>query len=235
MNNLSLASALLFEPRKAFDEIAQRPRYWFPLLLVVVCTITLSVWYQSVVDVGWLVDKQMRAFDTARRLTEEQIAERVHRAAEHPGAQIAVAGVATAIFLPLVFLLVAAYYSLAGKITNVERGFRQWFALSCWTALPTLLTLIPAAVVLLTATSAQIEPGDMQPLSLNSLVFHRAMGEPGYSLFTSLQLTQVLSLYLAAFGVKLWSGRSWLFGIVFSALPFVLIYGIWAFIALGRS
>jgi hypothetical protein len=235
MNNLSLASALLFEPRKAFDEIAQRPRYWFALLLLVVCTVALTMWYQSVVDIGWLMDKQMRAFDTARRLTEDQIATRVQAAAEHRGAQVAITGVATAIFLPLVLLLSAGYYSLAGKVTNVERGFRQWFELSCWTALPTVLAVIPAAIVLLTATTKQIEPGDMQPLSLNSLIFHRAMGEPGYSLFTSLQITQILSLYLAAFGVKLWSGRSWLFAIVFSALPFVLIYGIWAFRALGHS
>ena len=42
----------------------------------------------------------------------------------------------------------------------------------------------------------------------------------------------LLSLYLAAFGIKTWSGRSWLFGIVFAALPFVVIYGIWALIAL---
>ena len=36
MNNLALLSALAFEPRKAFDEIAQRPRFWFPLLLLMI-------------------------------------------------------------------------------------------------------------------------------------------------------------------------------------------------------
>jgi hypothetical protein len=235
MNNLSLVSALAFEPRKAFDDIAQRPRFWFALLTLLVCTLTISIWYQTIVDMGWLVDKQMRAIDTARRLTEEQIAQRVRMAAEHPGAQLAITVVATAIFLPVVMLIVGLYYSLAGKVTNVERSFKQWFSLACWTSLPTVLTVIPAAVVLLTATTRQIEPADMQPLSLNSLIFHRAMGEPGYSLFTSMQLTQFLSLYLAALGVKLWSGKSWLFGIVFAALPFVLFYGIWAYIALGRS
>ena len=32
MNNLELASALVFEPRKAFAQIDARPRFWFPLL-----------------------------------------------------------------------------------------------------------------------------------------------------------------------------------------------------------
>lgn len=235
MNNLSLASALLFEPRKAFTDLAQRPRFWFPLLTLLVCTLTVTIWYQSVVDSGWLIDKQMRAYDTAHRLTEEQIAERVRMVSEHRGLQVAATAAATAIFLPALLLLVGLYYSLAGKITNVDRGFKQWFALACWSTLPTLLTVIPAAIVLFTATTTQIEPADMQPLSLNALVFHRAMAEPGYSLLSSVQLTQFLSLYLAALGVKVWSGKSWLFGIVFTALPFVLVYGIWAGLALGRS
>jgi hypothetical protein len=33
-------------------------------------------------------------------------------------------------------------------------------------------------------------------------------------------------------GVRTWSGRSWLFSCIFALLPYVLIYGIWAFISL---
>ena len=52
MNNLALLSALVFEPRKAFDEIAQRPRFWFPLLLLIAASVGLSVWYCSL-QVPW--------------------------------------------------------------------------------------------------------------------------------------------------------------------------------------
>ena len=37
---------------------------------------------------------------------------------------------------------------------------------------------------------------------------------------------------IAAVGVRVWSNRSWLFSILFTALPYLLIYGIWAFFAL---
>jgi hypothetical protein len=235
MGNTGLISALLFEPRKAFAEIAERPRYWVPLLLLVLGTVGLSVWYQASVDAQWLADLQLRNSPFARQLTEEQIATQVQAAGRNVGLRIGATAVGTAIVLPLIMLISSVYLLLAGKITNVQRSFRQWFALTCWTGLPSLLSIIPAAVTLLTATTRQIDPGDMQPLSLNALLMHRAMGEPGYTLFTSLQLPTLLSLYLATVGVKVWSGRSWLFSVVFAGLPTVLIFGIWAFLSLGRA
>jgi hypothetical protein len=235
MNSIAMLQALVFEPRKAFAAMAERPRVLFPLLLLIVATGGIALWYYNVVDLEWMTDRQIRASGFARALTEAQIEEQVKQAGAHPGRGSVIAVVATSLGVVIISLITALYYLLAGKITNVQRGFKQWFAFTAWTSLPSVLGVIPAAYVLLTATSAQIDQGDLQPLSLNSLFFQRAPGEPGYTLLLSINVLQFLSLYLAAVGVKTWSGRSWLFSIVFTALPFVLIYGIWAFFALGRS
>jgi len=235
MNSIAMLQALVFEPRKAFAEMAERPRVLFPLLLLIVATAGIALWYYRVVDLEWMTDQQLRNSGIAKALTEAQIEEMVKRAGENAGRGAIMAVLATAFGVVIVQLITALYYLLAGKITNLQRGFKQWFAFACWTALPSVLGVIPAAWVLLTATSAQISQGDLQPLSLNSLFFQRAPGEPGYTLLLSINLLQFLSLYLAAVGVKTWSGRSWLFSIIFTALPFVLIYGCWAFFALGRS
>jgi hypothetical protein len=71
----------------------------------------------------------------------------------------------------------------------------------------------------------------MQPLSLNELVFHRTMSQPGYSLLSSLGLVQVVSLWLTYVGIKTWSGRSTTYCLVFTLAPYVVIYGIWALFA----
>ena len=75
----------------------------------------------------------------------------------------------------------------------------------------------------------------LQPLSLNELVFHRATGTPGYSLLSALGLVQVAALWLTYVGVRVWSGRSTLFCLIFTLLPTVLIYGVWAFFAFRGS
>jgi hypothetical protein len=136
--------------------------------------------------------------------------------------------VATGLFIAFMLLVGAVYYLLAGKIAGVNRSFRHWLALSAWTSLPTVLAVIPAALVLLTATSNQVGQDSLQALSLNELFFKLEPGETGFTLLTNINLFTFVSLYLGAVGVKVWSSRSWLFSIVFSVLPLILIVGIWA-------
>jgi Yip1 domain len=130
----------------------------------------------------------------------------------------------------LVRVLEATWYTLAGKVMNVDRNFKQWFALANWTSLPAVIAVIPAAIALLMASGTQIDPGALQPLSLNELFFHRKMGESGYQLLSNLSLVSLLGALLAIIGVKCWSARSWLFATVFVLLPLVVICGIAALI-----
>lgn len=129
-------------------------------------------------------------------------------------------------------LIGALYLFLAGKVTGVDRSFRHWMAMSAWTSLPAALALVPAAFVLLSATTSQIPQESLQPLSFNELFFHRERGETGYLLFNILNVFQMAALLLAAIGVKAWSGRSWLFSALFVSLPWLLAIGIWALFAL---
>lgn len=235
MNNFAMLQALAFEPRRAFEAMAERPRSLFPLLLVALCSVGLVLWFYKVVDLAWLTDRTMRSGPLAGRLTEAQIEAQVSAAGSNPMRAGVIAAVFTCFALVIIRLLEAVYFLLAGKITNVQRSFGQWFALSCWTSVPSVLAAIPSAIVLLMATSSQMDQGELQPLSLNALFFRRAFDEPGFSLLTSINLLHFVALYLAALGVRTWSGRSWTFSIVFASLPWALIVGVWAFLAMGRS
>ncbi len=95
--------------------------------------------------------------------------------------------------------------------------------------------MITGAVVLLTATTAQIEDADLRVLSLNSLLFHKAAGEPGYAALSYLGLPELLSMILAIVGVRVWSRRGWVFSAIFTLLPAALILGCVALFTMGRS
>jgi hypothetical protein len=235
MSSLGILQALVFEPRKAFTELAERPRILFPLLLLLAGTAGLVLWYYQVVDLAWLTDQQLRARGTARQLTDAQLQQVVKTASENAGITGVVAAIVTAIVLALLYALVSAYYLLAGKITNVQRSFRQWFSLACWTSMPSLLTVITGGVVLLMATNPQIQDADLRVLSLNSLLFHKAQGEPGYALLSYIGLPELLSIYLAIMGIRVWSGRSWLFSTIFALLPVAIIGAVVAMVAMGRA
>jgi hypothetical protein len=233
MGNLGLFSSLLFEPRKAFAEIDARPRFWFPLLVLIATTVVVAVWYRSIVDIEWVTDRAIRASSFASRLTEAQIEAAVKRSVDSKTLGTVATVFGTPIAVVIIGLLGTLYLMLAGKITRVRRSFRHWFAFTWWAALPgAVLTFVASAFVLLTATTAQIDQTELKPLSLNALFLQKAAGEAGYTLFNSIDLIQIFSMYLAVVGVRHWSGRSWLFSTVFALLPYALIYGIWAFISL---
>lgn len=232
MNNFAVLQALAFEPRKAFAELDARPRFWWPLLVVAIASAVVNYWYTAAVDLEWLADIQLRANPLTQNMTSDELARMAQRSAANQGASAILNGVVTLLILPLIMLASALYYSIAGKVTGAERSYRHWLALSAWASIPTLLVLLASAIVLLTASTNQISQSDLQPLSFNSLFLHREPGDPGFTLLTSLNLIQLVSIYLATVGVRVWTGRSWLFSAIFVALPYVLLYGIWAFFSL---
>lgn len=233
MNSFAILQALIFEPKKAFAVLAERPKVAFPLLLLIVASVVTLFWYFSVADAEWLVDQSLRSNPRAAQMTEEQLKQAT---AFMSPAVIKWTSVIGAVFgILIIRLLEALYFLVAGKITKVQRSYKQWLSLASWSSLPGVLAVIPAAIVLATTTTTQIDQGRLQALSLNSLFFHRSLGEPGYSLLITVNLLQFVGLYLAAVGVRAWSGRSMLFSTVFVTLPWALIVGVWAFLALGRS
>lgn len=232
MNNLAVAQALVFEPRKAFAELDARPRFWWPLLVLALSNAVLTYWYTSIVDLEWLTHEQMSNSAFGANMTDDEIGRLARQAAEQQGFRAVLGACAALLGLPLVMLLVGLYYLLAGKVTRVERSFRHWYSLVTWTALPQVLVVIPAAFVLATASSAQIPQQALQPLSLNELFFHLAPGDSGFALLSNVSVLNFVSLYLGTVAVQLWSGRSWQFSFLFNALPLLVIIGVWALFAL---
>ena len=233
VNNIALAVALFTEPRRAFDAIAARPRWLFPLLVLLLTSLALLVWYYARVDLEWLIDQQLSASPRAATMTEEQRQAAARFTSR--GTMISISVIAVVLFIVLVRVLEAVWYLLAGKIGNVERSFRQWFSFACWTSLPQVIAVVPAVLVMMTTSTTQIDPGAINPLSLNELFFHRGMADPGYSFLTNVSVLHFVGLALAVFGLHHWSKRTWLFSSIFVLLPPVLIFGIWGYFSMVRG
>jgi hypothetical protein len=226
MNNLALSASLATAPSSAFEELRERPRFWFPLLLLVASTAAIVYWYYSMVDMEWLKDAMFSNDPSMQKLPEAERATAMSMLSRNT---MLWGSVISAIFiLPIFFLLQSLYLLLAAKVTKLPQGFKHWFALSCWSALPLLLSTVVAALLLIISDTTQVSPSVMQPLSINELVLQRPMGSPGYTLFESLSIPSVLGWILMIIGVRVWSQRSWTFSAIFIVLPLVILYGIWS-------
>jgi hypothetical protein len=225
LNNLQLARLLFTSPTKAFTELKQKPVFLLPMWLTLIGVAVVTAWYYSKVDIAWLQDQMIAARQIP--VTQQQ---RVASSMTRPmllWSSTIVAPIAVLIIVTISSL----YFMLAGSITNVRYSFRHWFAFNWWAASPQIIAFIPSLLILALSSTTQIYASALQPLSLNELVFHRAMGAPGYSFLSSLGLVQIAVAWLTYIGTRAWSGRSTLFCLVFALLPTALIYGVWALFA----
>ena len=231
MKNTEIAWAVLISPSSAFAELQERPRFWFPLLAIILSVVALIAWYYSVVDIQWLMEQMLSSNPRAAQMTEAQRTQAIEHTSRAMMLGSSVIG--GAVVVAAIKLLEALYYSLAGKVTNVERSFRHWLALASWTSLPSLLGVAASAVLLLAADTNQIGNGELATLSLNELFFHIPLGGKGNTLLTTLTILHPWMWWLTALGVRVWTGRSWTFSTLFALLPVLVGYGTWAAISLS--
>lgn len=229
MNNLAIAGALATAPSTAFTELRERPRFWFPLLVVTLSTAAVVYWYYSIVDIEWLKDVMYGNNPEIQKLPEADRARALGMFSR--GTLLWTSVVGTFVFVPIVYVLSALYYWLAAKVTKIPLGFKHWFVFTSWSALPAVIGTVVTAILLVTSSNTQIGPGVLAPLSLNELVLHRPFGSPGQSLLDVIGIPALLGWVLSIIGVRTWSGRSLGFSTIFVMLPGVVIYGIWAAIA----
>lgn len=229
MNDLAVATALATSPTSAFTELRERPRFWFPLVIVVLATAVIVAWYYSVVDIEWLKDALYSNNPDFMKMPEAQ---RTQAMAFVGRKMMLISGVVgTCMGLPFFYLLNSLYMLLAAKVTKVQYGLKHWFTLTSWSALPALLGALLAAIFLLIRDNDQIGPGVLQPLGLNELLFHLPLGSKAQTYLDALNIPGMLSWVLAIIGVRTWTQRSWLFSAIFVLLPAVLLFGIWGFFA----
>jgi|JRYD01.1.fsa_nt_gb hypothetical protein len=226
MNNMELTSALVTAPTKAFENLKEKPRFLFPLLVLVLSTLAVMFWYYRIVDFDWLIDRMLSANPQMSRMSEQEREAAMKMMSPGVIMWSSLIGVVAALVIARV--VETLYYLLAGSVTNVRYSFKQWFSLSCWTALPAVIGTLSMAVFLLTSGNNQISNEELNLLSLNELIFHVPFGGKGYVLLSSLTLLHPWIWWLTVLGVRTWTGRSWLFSSLFVLTPIVLLYGGWA-------
>jgi hypothetical protein len=221
-----VARLLFSSPTQAFTALKEKPAFGLPMFLTLAFVTAMTAAYYAKVDIAWLNDQVLAGVRNLTPEQQEMMAKRMTR-----GMMLWSSAISAPIVLSIVMLLGAAFCVIVGNITNVRYSFSHWFAFSWWASSPQIIGSVASLLILLLSTSTQIGTSAMQPLSLNELVFHRTMSQPGYTLLSSLGLVQVVSLWLTYVGIKTWSGRSTTYCLVFTLAPYVVIYGIWALFA----
>lgn len=220
--------SMFYEPTRAFTMLEPRRYTLFVTVLLIAATAGLLLYYFSVVDFPWLAEQMFAAIKDAER--REQSMKMMTKTMMMAGA---LGG--AVIGMPIALAVMALYFSLIGKLINKELRFGTGFALSAWASVPSLLLLPLGAIQILLSSHGQINLSQLNPLSLNQLVFRYDMSHPMASLFDSLSVTSLWTAVLLVIGFKTWTRAATSTAVAVVAAPYVAIYAIWFAYALSKA
>ncbi len=207
LGELQRLSGVLFEPKTTFADVAARPRWWVPLLLLIVAALALTYCFSQ--RVGWdsLLRQQMSANERFQQLPverQESLVEQQVRMVSVLGYVGATAGI------PIYALALAAVAAVVFKVfLGSKCSFRQVFALTSYSLLPGILS---TGLTILVMYLKNPEDFNLQ----NPLVFNLAAWLPGdiprwlQSAAASIDLFSLWTLLLLATGLSVADGKvSW--------------------------
>ncbi|MBX9798044.1 MAG: YIP1 family protein [Burkholderiaceae bacterium] len=218
---------ILIAPGAAFQALRSRPTVLLPLLLLVICPLLLLYGYFHRADMDWLQEQLL--------LTIEDPVQR-EMARPFFNDVMIIQSSYTSTFLTCVFAFIGLglYFHVLGKLLGLGLGLKHWFALVGWSSLPTLLATLSGTALLLSTPGSHLALAQLDPWSLNQLVFHQASGT-WVNLLNSVDLTALWKWALLLTGFHMWSGRGWTASALLVLPPAVLYYGGWVLLNIAAG
>src|SRR5205823_4896844 len=181
-------------------DVAARPRFWVPLILVIVFgTVYMALFSQHV---GW--ERMLRhQFEMSSRTAQMPPDQRENVLQMQLKFVPIIGYVGVLLFIPLVDVIWAAVLlGIVRGIMSVPVRFKQVFAVVCYAAMPSLLFTALAIIVMFMKN-----PDDFNlqnPLVFNPGAFMDPVTSPKflYSLASSLEVFGIWTLLLIAIGLK---------------------------------
>jgi hypothetical protein len=205
MGEGSRLAGVFFEPAKTFADVAARPGFWVPLILVIAVSLGYMVLFGQ--HVGWerMMRHQLETSSRAAQMTPEQRETQIQMGAKF-GPIAAYGGILLGV--PLIWLIWAAILlGIVKGMMSVPLRLKQVFAIIAYSALPgVIMALLSVAVMFM-------KPAEDFNLQ-NPLVFNPgAFMDPTtsskflYSLASALDLFRLWTLVLIAIGLKAAGGK----------------------------
>ncbi|MFT7686290.1 MAG: hypothetical protein ACI9FB_001635 [Candidatus Azotimanducaceae bacterium] len=222
---------IFVSPVDVFESVKVNPTILYPFLTFTISFVAAYTWYFSIVDFPWLIDALLARMSDSPQEELKQIRE----AYDMMGStgMMLTTNVSTVVMALLIFSVQAGYLGLISATFGDAIRFKQWFSLTIWTNIISLLSVVAIVVNIFMSENGQVSLYNINSLSLTGLGLESGGNTTLQSLFDSLSLPLFWSLGLLVAGYQHWTKSGYVKAGLIVLSPHILIYGIWAIIALS--
>lgn len=228
MSEIARVIGVFFEPGKTFRDIAGRPSWLLPMILVIVAVIGVSSTMSQ--KIGWerIFRHQMETNSRYQQMTQEQRDQTLQVQMKFAS----VGGYAGALIgVPLYDLIAAAVLlGIAGGLMGGGMRFKQVFSVVAWAGMPGLISAILTIIVIFLKNPDDFNLQNPIAFNLGAFLDPNTASKFVYSLASSIDLFVFWTIFLMATGLKAAAGKKLTFT---GALVAVLLP--WAIVVLGKA
>ena len=230
---VALATNIFTAPREAFAALKERPRVLLPVLVLLIGFSAVSFYYLSHVDIGFLVDNQLRSSNPD--MPDAQREQAVAAATKLPPIFYKAIGALAPTVIFLIVFLVASYFTIVSFATGDGVTLKQWFVLLCWCTLPQVLGSVAQLVNMIVNDPRFMLQDNVDPLSVGNLLSIDRTGAPNIQRYMlGLDVTVIWSLVLQVLGYQSFTKRSYAASAAIVLGPIALIVLVGTLLALRR-
>jgi hypothetical protein len=197
MSEAGRLTGIFWEPRPVYENLAQRPRFWAPLLIMTAFAVVYMTAFSRVVGWETMLRQQYASNPRMEQMTAEQREQAIQITTRFIGPMTSVTAVAGPVMMTLVIsaVLLGCFNLLGGAGIK----FRQAFSITCYSFLPSALSTILALTVLLLKNPEDFSLQSPLPLNLGAFL-PRTTARWLLSLATSIDVFAIWMILLLALG-----------------------------------
>lgn len=215
----------LTAPHIAFTALATKSSWRWHLLPLQLLLSALVMWffYQGM-SLPHLVEQQMLLAGPMSPAEKQQATAVLGQMASNMAFIAPAMALVTSL---IVTSLIGLYFLLVSRFDK-RYQYSDWFHFAVWTQLPLLLNLLGLVVLVLLSPTPDVPLTLANYASINQLFDVAQPGDSKFNLLENLNLFYLWQILLAAAGLERWLDLSKAKAYALAALPYLLIFGLWA-------
>ncbi|HAZ79013.1 MAG TPA: hypothetical protein DCX08_03690 [Porticoccaceae bacterium] len=224
-NALQACLDILTTPTETFALIKEKKHWsWAPFGLLIGTTTTLFLYYFSVVDFDWMVNKMLEKIAIENNMSQQELEITAEYMTKNSMLLSTLIGGVIGIFS--VNAITALFYYLVSKAySTTVMTYRMWLGFSWWTSMPGVVSVLLSMLVIMFSMEGLVTFEDLSPTSFG---FLSNSSSPWFNLMNSLDLFSLWSIGLAALGLSNWLNLTFKQSSLIALTPTFIVYLIWA-------
>ncbi len=232
-NPFQACNEVFYKPGGVFEALKHNNNWsWLPFFIVIIMAVLPNYLYFTSIDPDWYIDYLL---NTSPDFADLSPAELDGMRDVIPVSSMATWGALGGIIgFVVINAIIAVYFNLVTKSDEENiNGFTDWYGATWWMGMPVVIGSLVSILMILFANDGS---GQMPVSIVSSTSFAHIFGmdisSPWFGLANAFRIESLLSIYIGAAAIASWTNFAWNKSLLLSALPTIIVYGIWAVITL---